>query len=102
MLPESMKNVPAMAFRSVDFPDPLVPMTTTHDPSSIKTSTPRSERTSFRVPGLKVLEMRRISSMDGACLFLLLHPFESTRQNQRQENEYCCNELQIIRVQTPT
>ena len=46
---------PATAFSSVDLPDPLVPMTTTNEPSSIESVTPRSARTSFGVPALNVL-----------------------------------------------
>src|SRR2546428_6348866 len=68
MLPVSTKKVPAIAFNNVDLPEPLVPMTTTHEPSSMPTSTPFSERTSFKVPGLNVLEILRVSSTCGPRL----------------------------------
>ena len=60
--PRSTKNPPATALSSVDFPDPFVPMTMTNEPSSTVRSTPRSARTSFGVPALKVLKTLRSSS----------------------------------------
>ncbi len=48
--PESGGVVPATQFSMVDLPDPLVPMTTTNDPSSTFRSTPASARTSLGVP----------------------------------------------------
>ena len=35
IVPASTKNVPATALSSVDLPEPLVPMTTTNEPSSM-------------------------------------------------------------------
>src|SRR5438093_13704930 len=98
MLPVSTKKVPAIAFNNVDLPEPLVPITTTQEPSSMATSTPFSERTSFRVPGLNVLEILRISSTCSPRLpFLrfcqrindaggLLHPLQESRQHIRHQH----------------
>ena len=55
MLPRSTRNVPATAFSSVDLPEPFVPMTMTNEPGSMVRLTPCSARTSFGVPGWKVL-----------------------------------------------
>ena len=51
MRPRSTKKLPEMAFCRVDFPEPLVPMTTTKEPSSTLRSTPWRALTSFSVPG---------------------------------------------------
>src|ERR1051326_2734937 len=113
MLPVSTRKVPAIAFNNVDLPEPLVPMTTTHEPSSMATSTPFSERTSFWVPGLKVLEILQISSTCGSRLpFLrfcqpiynaggLLHPLQESGQHKRQQHKDRRDEFQIIGIQPP-
>src|SRR5205823_12859719 len=104
MLPVSTKKVPAMAFNNVDLPEPLVPITTTHEPSSMPTSTPFSERTSFRVPGLNVFEILRISSTCGPRLPFLrlcqriyeacgLHPLQESGQDKRQQHKDSCDEF---------
>jgi hypothetical protein len=63
MVPASTGNVPAMALRSVDLPDPFVPTTMTNDPSSTERSMPWSARSSFAVAALNVLKICRMSSM---------------------------------------
>src|SRR6266487_2892175 len=101
MLPESTKKVPAMAFSSVDFPEPLVPITITKEPSSIKRSTFCRDRTSFGVPALNVLDICRVSSMGGRPRFLCTQFGQQIRKDQGQEHKYRRDELQVIRIQTP-
>ncbi len=70
-LPESVIIFPATAFRSVDLPDPFVPITTTHEPSSIQRSTPCSALTSFKVPGLNVIFILFILSICDCGIFFI-------------------------------
>src|SRR3954453_17198211 len=97
MLPWSTKKVPATAFSSVDFPEPLVPMMMTQEPAVSSNVTPLRECTSFGVPGLKVLEIVRISSM---CT---PHPAlaDEPRNNQRDENEGGRDQFQIVGAESP-
>jgi hypothetical protein len=46
MLPSLGRRMPAMHFRSVDFPEPLAPMSPIVEPSSISRSTWRSAQKS--------------------------------------------------------
>src|SRR5439155_5615020 len=113
MWPESTTNVPAIALSKVDLPEPFVPMTMTHDPSSIITSTPSSERTSFGVPGLNTFEIPRVSSMRGLSLpllgfrnrmdapYRLAYPLQESGKDKRQEYKDRRDQFQIIRIQTP-
>ena len=55
MDPESMGHTPATAFKNVDFPAPLPPMTVTNSPSSRFRETPRRACFSLTVPALNVL-----------------------------------------------
>src|SRR5947209_8255199 len=99
--PRSSGNVPATALRSVDFPDPFVPMTVTKDPSSIVSETPLSARTSFGVPAKKVFSTSRNCSM-----FSPLHSRQELRQELRQheraEDEERRHELQVVRIEAPS
>src|SRR6202045_4631189 len=97
MLPSSTKNFPATAFSSVDFPEPLVPMMMTHDPAVSSRLTPRSECTSFGVPGLNVFEAARISSM---CTPYAAFSDE-LRNNQGHEHESGRDQFQIIGAEAP-
>ena len=54
-LPESTKNVPAVALSIVDLPAPLPPMTVTKSPSFSVRLRPFSAVLALMVPGLKVL-----------------------------------------------
>src|ERR1700730_12752184 len=84
MWPSSTKNVPATAFSRGDFPEPLVPMMITQEPAAKSKFMLRSERTSFTVPGLNVLEMDLTSSMRAPQAF----PSQELRNHQREENEH--------------
>src|SRR5215831_8562283 len=89
--PVSMMNVPATAFSKVDFPEPFVPMMIRNEPVSNRSDTPRNARTSFGVPGLKVLAMSEISSMSGPLGFEFAH---QCGRDERDENEGGGDELQ--------
>ena len=54
-LPESTKNVPAVALSIVELPAPLPPMTVTKSPSLSVTLRPLRAVFALIVPGLKVL-----------------------------------------------
>src|SRR5215470_8254366 len=100
--PESTKNDPATALRSVDFPEPLVPMMMTNEPSCTFSSTPRRARSSFAVPAWKVLLIPATSSM--GCLrrrFLPpgCYPLQQRGRNQRQEHEHRGRQFQVVRVE---
>src|SRR5882672_302682 len=97
MLPSSTKNVPATALRKVDLPEPLVPMMTTQEPGSSVILTPRSEWTSFGVPGLKVFLIERISSMGAPQPRLA----EELRHDERDENEAGGDELEVVGIEPP-
>src|SRR5262245_36525673 len=105
MEPLSTRNVPATALRSVDFPEPLVPMMIRNELGSNRSETLRSARTSFGVPGLKVLVMLETSSMSGGGRFCWRHRFQLAQKRGRYEcNENKCgsDEFKVIRVQPPT
>src|ERR1035438_934723 len=98
MFPSSTGKVPATAFSRVDFPEPLVPMMITQEPSASSRFTPRKERTSFGVPGLNVFETPRTSSMRAPQA---LFPQE-LRHNERAEDKYRCDQLQIVGTEAPS
>src|SRR5215469_2403273 len=98
MLPLSTVNVPATAFRKVDFPEPLVPMMITHDPAATSRVTPRRERTSFGVPALNVFVTLHTSSMPAPPASLP----EKLRYSQCKKHENGSDQLQVIGVQPPT
>src|SRR5947207_15629514 len=101
MVPVSTMNVPATAFRRVDLPDPLVPMTMRNEPAGSERETSVSALTSFKVPGLKVFEMRWISSI-GSChlgegapaRLTCLQPAHQFGQNQCGEDKHRGNEFE--------
>src|SRR5271170_4335411 len=95
--PSSTKNVPATAFNSVDFPEPLVPMMMTQEPAARSRFTPRRERTSFTVPGLKVFEMDCSSSMRASQAFFT----QELRDDESEEDEYGGDQLQVGGTETP-
>src|SRR4029450_6353840 len=101
-VPASTGNPPATAFNKVDLPDPLVPMTTTNEPSLIERSTPLSARTSFGVPPLNVLKAPRICSIasDLDRAGASLYASDERWQDECEENEPGCHELQIVRVKS--
>src|SRR5690348_10132698 len=98
MVPESTRNVPATAFKSVDLPEPFVPMMITNDPASNVRLTPCSERTSLGVPALKVLRTCSTLSMGGVPVLQLV---EHSRQNQGHEDEGRGDQLQVVGIQAP-
>src|SRR5215467_15801096 len=101
--PESTKNDPATALRSVDFPDPLVPMMMTNERSWTFSRTPRSARSSFAVPALKVLLIPATSSMGclrGRLLPQGSHPLQQRRHNQGQEHEHRGRQFQVVGVES--
>jgi len=55
MRPESTDRSPDTAFRKVDLPAPLEPMTVTNWPCGISSDRPRSARVSMGVPALNVI-----------------------------------------------
>src|SRR5207249_1112081 len=94
MVPSSTKKLPATALRSVDFPEPFVPMTIRNEPASRIRSTPWSARTSFGVSGLKVLRTPRTSSTRAPPQSLA-----EPGQHQGGEHEERGDELQIVRFE---
>src|SRR5262245_28290305 len=111
MAPASTGKLPATALSNVDFPDPLVPITITQEPSSMLRSTPQSACTSLDVPGLNVLQTVLSSSMEhrlrlrsgyrleGARLFFELG--QNPRQDQRHENEHGGDQFEIVGIEPP-
>src|SRR2546425_8655505 len=97
IVPVSTRNVPATALRSVDLPEPLVPMTMTKDPSVIVRSTLCRARTSFGVPALNVFEIPRISSI-GHSGFAFLQTLQEVGQDEGRKHENRSDQLQIIRI----
>src|SRR5258706_13983290 len=95
MAPRSTMKLPATAFSSVDFPEPFVPMTMTNDPSSICSDTPLRARTSFGVPSKNVFRNSRSCSMP-------FHFLQERRHDERAEDEQRRDELQVIRIQSPS
>src|SRR4051812_11264330 len=100
ILPESSGNVPATAFSSDDFPEPLVPRTMVNEPSPSSRFTPCNARTSFGVSGLKVLRACAISSM-GDLVLPCLHTAHGLWQHKRQKHEECRDQFQVVRIQAP-
>src|SRR5262245_23431087 len=112
MVPASTGKLPATALSNVDFPDPLVPITITQEPSSIVRSIPQSAFTSFEVPGLNVLKTFCSSSMEhrfrlrsrdwleDARLFFELG--QNPRQDQRHENKAGGDQFEIVGIEPPT
>src|SRR5713101_4255007 len=97
MVPSSTRNVPAMAFSKVDFPEPLVPMMITQEPAASSRFTPRRERTSLGVPELKVFATSWISSMGNPrALFA-----QKLRHDEGAEDEHCRNQLQVVGTKAP-
>src|SRR5258708_17761151 len=94
MAPRSTKKLPAAALSSVDFPEPFVPITVTNEPSSIRSDTPRSARTSFGVSAKNVFCNSRSCSMSS-------HLLHRRRQHQRAEDKDRRHELEVVRVQAP-
>src|SRR5262249_11326480 len=94
IVPASTENAPATALRSVDFPEPLVPTTTRNEPSSSVRSTPRSARTSFGVPWLKVFATPRSSSTATSP-----QPPADLGERERREHEDRGDQLQVVRVE---
>src|SRR5579859_2082335 len=99
MVPASRRKVPATALSRVDFPEPLVPIMTTKAPSSSVTSTPSIARTSLGVPGLKTFVTLRISSISCASLPRPELMYQ-VRQNQCHEDEYRCNQFEVVWIQS--
>src|SRR5262245_9637822 len=66
-------KAPAIALSRVDFPEPLVPMTTTQAPSSTARSTPLRAGTSLGLCGLKVFARPHASSIGLEASILLIH-----------------------------
>src|SRR4029434_4957131 len=91
MLPESTKNVPAIAFSSVDFPEPFVPITITNEPSSMVRSTSCKDLTSLGVPALNVFTIFFVSSMGGGPRSRHAYSREQVRQDQCQEDKRSCD-----------
>src|SRR4029077_19776408 len=98
MVPPSPKNTPATAFSKVDFPEPLVPMMMTQEPAASSRFTPRRERTSLGVSALNVFATFWISSM-GAPQALFLA--QELRHDERTEDEYGGDQLQIVGTESP-
>src|SRR5262249_30151247 len=94
MVPSSTGKLPATALRSVDFPEPFVPMTIRNEPSSRARSTPWSARTSFGVSPLKVLRTPRTSSTRSPP-----QPLAEPGQHEGGEHEERGDELQIVRFE---
>src|SRR5438045_9581351 len=90
-----------MALSSVDFPEPLVPMTITKEPSSIEISTLCKERTSLGVPALNVLAIRCVSSMGRGPCPNSIEFGKQGWQNQSEENESGRDQLQVVRIESP-
>src|SRR4051794_68075 len=108
MVPVSTMKVPATAFSSVDFPEPLVPMTMRNEPDGKVRETSVSALTSLGVPGLKVFEMRRISSMGSSHLgqgapagAARLQPVGHVGQHQRGEYKNGGDEFEVVRAEAP-
>src|SRR5262249_38508207 len=80
------------------FPEPLVPITMTKDPTSIVNVTSSRARTSLGVAAWKVFEMARASSMVEPCP-AFREPCYHFRKDQRRENERRSNQLQVIWIQ---
>src|SRR5262249_14318172 len=105
---------PATAFSSVDFPDPFVPMMITKEPSSTFKPTRCNDRTSFGVPTLNVFDIVLRSSMRSTRLslfrnrrrrglrFLRFQLSDHVWKNQCDEDENGRDQLQIIRIQSPS
>src|SRR5579862_5924198 len=96
--PLSSKNVPATAFSKVDFPDPLVPITMTNEPSSIARSTPCKAFTSLGVCAKKVLVTCCSSSMRSR-LSAPLQPRQQSRQDQRYKHEQRRHQLEVVGIE---
>src|SRR5512140_3135432 len=101
MRPTSTKNVPATALSSVDLPEPLVPMTITNEPGSMCRFTSCRARTSFGVPGLKVLVMSRALSIARSCAPRAQSDHQ-VRKDEGDKDERRRNQLQVVRIQTRT
>src|SRR5205085_7300742 len=98
MEPSSTSKLPATALRSVDFPEPLVPITMRNEPSSIDRLTPRSARTSFGVSAWNVLRMAPTSSMRPPPA----HSREEIGKHERRKHKQRRQQFEVVRIQART
>src|SRR3954451_21493440 len=109
MVPVSTMNVPATALSSVDFPEPFVPITIRKEPDGRERETSVSALTSLGVPGLKVFDMRWISSMGSSHLgqgtparAAIFQPVRHVGQHQRGEHKNGGDEFEVVGTESPT
>src|SRR5918993_1636370 len=106
MVPTSGRNEPATALRSVDFPDPFVPMMIRKEPCGSSSETSKSARTSLTVPRLNVFDSRLMCSIGSRRLrgrrpLALTEPPRQIGHHQRGEHENGRDQFEIVRVEPP-
>src|SRR5690606_32037602 len=97
IVPVSTGKSPDIAFRNVDLPAPLEPMTVTNWPVGISSDRPRSARVSIGVPALKVICKscaRNMSAPLSAEETALEH-----RKDERHGDQRGCHQIQILSLQ---